>query len=126
MPEARSRFRTALERAGQVLRPDHWRIADYQSNLGNCLLLLDEPQLALSLLQATAQDARQRLPDRPRRAGVYLTRYGRCLIRLGRLDEARPVLEEAHRILSEFVDADTPEMIEVFAALEASRTQPKP
>ena len=61
---------------------------------------------AATLFATTIAGARESLPEGHWYTGVFLTKYGMCLINLGRFDEAETTLDEAHQILSASLGAD--------------------
>jgi hypothetical protein len=61
---------------------------------------------AVALFATTIESARGSLPKGHWYTGVFLTKYGRCLIDLERFAEAEAALTEAHFILAAALGAD--------------------
>ena len=65
------------------------------ANLGDVILDRGRVSEAAKLLEAAAQKAKATLPTTDLTLPSVLTKWGRCLMRMGRNDEAKTTLKEA-------------------------------
>jgi tetratricopeptide (TPR) repeat protein len=116
LAEAEPFYREALERRRRVLGPDHPDTVRSNNNVGSVLeaqgkLVEAEPFFAESFRLA------QNSQNPPDIAAVYVSRYGPCLVKLGKYDQAEQPLREAERRLRQTGQANSREMRGVLAGL---------
>jgi hypothetical protein len=101
-------LRDARGRLEAALSPTDPRVLAVSFDLGVLLLDTGRPREAEPLVRAAFDDRTRRLPEghwQRAHTGVAL---GRVLRALGRIDEARPLIESGHRILSAALPASDP------------------
>ncbi|MEM6792925.1 MAG: serine/threonine-protein kinase [Acidobacteriota bacterium] len=107
---------------GQVFGAEDYRLAFPLIQLGLLRLgQLEDPAAAEPSLRSALEVRRRSMPEGSWQIAEAVGHLGRCLMRLGRLEEAETLLESSSRVVRDVFEADHP-MVETFArALEELR-----
>ncbi len=95
LEKAERLYRQAMAMEDSLLTPENVRRTHTQVRLGDLLLDRDRPREALPLLEQAVDLRSTHLPKGHRQIAEAQTLLSRCLIRMGRVDEAYPILKEA-------------------------------
>jgi serine/threonine-protein kinase len=98
LPGAETLFHQALEMRRKVLRPEHPDIAVSTANIAQVALDRNELPRAAELFQQALAALRAHAPDHLKLPAVHIG-LGRTLVRLGRPEEAEPLLRQGCQIL---------------------------
>ncbi len=93
--QAEAAYEEALRIQRQLPAQGSWRLSNAMANLAEFLLSRERPNEAEPLLQQAVALSRKARPEHWRTTWAE-SLWGHCLDRLGRHDDARPLLEKAH------------------------------
>ena len=99
LEEAESLLNEALRISEASLGPSHSRTLLTLYHLSGLELQRNDYAKAESIIQTAIERGRETLPEGHWTIGLYLMHRAECLIEMQRLDDARPMAEEAYNIL---------------------------
>ena len=112
----------ALAVQEKALPPDHIDIGETLSVKGRAMLAMDEAASALASLERSLAIRSSKLPANDWKLAEARSVLGDCLRRLGRTDEAMPLLIDGHRALRELLGDDDEETRAAAARLDTAHT----
>ncbi|MDX2149023.1 MAG: serine/threonine-protein kinase [Planctomycetota bacterium] len=100
-------LREVVERGPALVGPDFPNLLVWTNNLARLLDVTNRPAEALPIYEALVERSRRAMPGDFRTA-LFVRNYAGCLVTLGRLAEAEPLMLEAEKIIVASVPKDHP------------------